>query len=661
MRPLLGGDLFGSPHRDDLTSACAALGAEVDHMVRGLDDVEVVLDDEDRVAGVDEATQHAEQALDVGEVKAGRRLVEDVQRPAGRAARELARELDALRFSAGQRGRRLAEPQVAEPDVLQHSEPARVGGDRREELQRLADRQVEHLGDRSTLVMDLQRIAVVALAPALIADDEHVRKEMHLDAEETVAATGLAATAFDVEGKAPGPVAAYASIRRLGEELAYDREESRVRGRVGARRATDRRLVDIDHLVEKLPTLERVVLARARLRLVELARDRWEKRIDDQRALAGPGDAGHAGHGAERDLHAGVAKVVGARTEQPEGPTISPPSIARQPDLPLPGEVLTGQRGGIRHHRGGRPFRDDLPPAFARTGSHVDDVIRREDRVAIVLDDQHGVAEVAKPLEDSEQPSVVARMEADRRLVEDVEDADQARTDLRGEAQPLPFASRKRRRRPIERQIVQTDLEEKPETRADFVEKSARDFTLLRGQRELGEKRTRIADGEPRRLDDRPAADGHVLRLGPQPRALTNRTRPGGQVRREILFAVFRLRLPPALLEERDHALERPREREAPPVALVLERDVAIVGSEDYCPSRVGADLSERGIEVETERSAERGEQRQVKRGRLAAPRRDCPLPKRKTLVGNDQVRIEVAMRPEASATRTRSVRAVEG
>src|SRR5206468_6172286 len=47
--------------------------------------------------------------------------------------------------------------------------------------------------------------------------------------------------------------------------------------------------------------------------------------------------------------------------------------------------------------------------------------------------------------------------------------------------------------------------------------------------------------------------------------------------------------------------------------------------------------------------------------GRLAAPRRDCPLPKRKALVGNDQVRIEVAVRAEASAGRTRAVRAVEG
>jgi hypothetical protein len=38
----------------------------------------VVLDDDDRLAGVDEPVEQAEQLLDVGEVQAAGRLVEDV-------------------------------------------------------------------------------------------------------------------------------------------------------------------------------------------------------------------------------------------------------------------------------------------------------------------------------------------------------------------------------------------------------------------------------------------------------------------------------------------------------------------------------------------------------------------------------------------------------
>ena len=87
----VAGDLLGRALGDDPAAAVAALGPEVDDPVGGLDDVEVVLDDEDRVAAVDQAMEDLEQLLDVGEVEPGRRLVEDVQGPAGRPPRQLGR------------------------------------------------------------------------------------------------------------------------------------------------------------------------------------------------------------------------------------------------------------------------------------------------------------------------------------------------------------------------------------------------------------------------------------------------------------------------------------------------------------------------------------------------------------------------------------------
>ena len=78
----------------------------------------------------------------------------------------------------------------------------------------------------------------------------------------------------------------------------------------------------------------------------------------------------------------------------------------------------------------------------------------------VVLDDEHGVAEVAQPLERADQPVVVALVEADRRLVEDVEDADELRADLRREPQPLRLAARERRRRAVEREVADADVVE---------------------------------------------------------------------------------------------------------------------------------------------------------------------------------------------------------
>ena len=85
------GDVLGRALDDDPAAAVAALGPEVDDPVGRLDHVEVVLDHEHGVAGVDEPLQHAEQPAHVLEVQAGGRLVEDVDRAAGGALAELGR------------------------------------------------------------------------------------------------------------------------------------------------------------------------------------------------------------------------------------------------------------------------------------------------------------------------------------------------------------------------------------------------------------------------------------------------------------------------------------------------------------------------------------------------------------------------------------------
>ena len=61
--------------------------------------------------------------------------------------RELLRQLDALRLAAAQGRRRLADLDVAEADLLQHQHLVADAGDRLEELGRVLDRHVEHVGD----------------------------------------------------------------------------------------------------------------------------------------------------------------------------------------------------------------------------------------------------------------------------------------------------------------------------------------------------------------------------------------------------------------------------------------------------------------------------------------------------------------------------------
>ena len=78
------------------------------------------------------------------------------------------------------------------------------GRHRLEEVARLLDRHVEHVGDGLLAVLHLERLAVVALALAHVAGDVDVGQEVHLDLDDAVAGAGLAAPALHVEREAPG-------------------------------------------------------------------------------------------------------------------------------------------------------------------------------------------------------------------------------------------------------------------------------------------------------------------------------------------------------------------------------------------------------------------------------------------------------------------------
>src|SRR5690606_24301185 len=84
----VGGDFLWRAGGDDLAAAGAALWTEVDDVVRVQHHVEVVLDDDDRVAAIGEALEDGQQVAYVFEGQTRRRLIEDVERAAGGPARK---------------------------------------------------------------------------------------------------------------------------------------------------------------------------------------------------------------------------------------------------------------------------------------------------------------------------------------------------------------------------------------------------------------------------------------------------------------------------------------------------------------------------------------------------------------------------------------------
>ena len=237
----------------------APFGTDVDQVVGHLDDVEVVLDDNHRIAAVHELVQHVEQQADILEMESRRRFVEDIERTARIAFRKLRGELDALALAARRSCRAGPQRQVAEAHLLDGPQLLVDRGDIFEELDGHVDRHVQHVVDILALVLHFERLAVVAVAAARLAAHIDVRQEVHLDGLHAGAAALLAAAALDVEREAARLEAPDLGVGSHLEEFADIGKDVRIGRGIRPRRTPDGRLIHDDEFVDMFDALDRIV------------------------------------------------------------------------------------------------------------------------------------------------------------------------------------------------------------------------------------------------------------------------------------------------------------------------------------------------------------------------------------------------------------------
>ncbi len=432
------GHLLRGALRHHRAATGTPFGPHVDDPVRGLDDVEVVLDDDHRVPLVDQSVDHPEELADVLEVQAGRRFVEHVDGSPGRPLLELARQLDALRLAAGEGGGRLAQPHVAEPHV---DKGAQVPVDRLdgfEEVGGLLDGHVEDLGDGPALVVHLQRLPVVPGAPADLAGHVDVGQEVHLDLDRAVTGARLAAAALHVEREAARLVAPDLRLGGGGEQLPDVVEDAGVGGRVGPRRPPDRGLVDLDQLVDLVEPVDAGVPPRNHPGAVEAVGQHPREDVVHQGGLARSGHPGdrHQRPEGERDVDPPQVVLPGADHGQLP-PPVDPAPLGRHRDGVPTGQVVTREGGGVLQQLLVPAGVHHPAAALPGPGPDVHDPVGVADGVLVVLHHDQRVAEVPQPGQRVDQAVVVPLVQADGGLVQDVEHPDQPRTDLGGQPDAL--------------------------------------------------------------------------------------------------------------------------------------------------------------------------------------------------------------------------------
>ena len=306
---------------------------------------------------------------------------------------------------------------------------------------------------------------------------------MHLDLDDAVALTGFAAPTLDVEAEAAGGIAARLGLWQFGEPVADGGEGAGIGRRVGTRRAPNRALVDIDHLVEIFQPLNPVVRRGMFARLGQLARGRLEQGLDGEGGFAAARYAGDAGQGAQRNLGGHVLQIVAARANHFQPAVVAGLATARRDgDVFHPAKIFSGQAFLVGDDLSRRALCDDMAAMHAGARTHVDHMVGGADGVLVMLDHQHGVAHVAQALEGFQQLAIVALVQADAGLVQHIEYAGQARTDLGGQPDTLAFAARQRAGVARHGEVIQADIVEEFQPGADLLEDAHRDFALLRRQ-----------------------------------------------------------------------------------------------------------------------------------------------------------------------------------
>src|SRR6185295_1423802 len=339
-------------------------------------------------------------------------------------------------------------------------------------------------------------------------------------------------------------------------------------------------------------------------------------------------------------------------------------ALRRNRYLPVTGQVLAGQRMRRATDLFGRSLRDDLSAVLTSPRTHVDDVICRQDRVGVVFDDDHAVAQIAQVLQGRQQPVVVALVQSDRRLVEHVHDAGQSRAYLRGEPDALRLAAGQRLGRAIERQVIEPDVVQELQPADDFLDNLVGDrlplsFELQRLEKLAGFLQRTVAD-----LVDRTLvagwADLDVPRLAPQPRAFALGTGLRIQIFGELLADHDRIGFAITALEVRNDALEcvLARHRLAA-IGQILERDFFLVAAvQDHLLDAL-RQLVERLVQIESIMLAKALQHLEVELV-AAVPTLDRTRGERKLRKRDDPFGIEEADRAEAIAARAGAHRIVE-
>ena len=143
--------------------------------------------------------------------------------------------------------------------------------------------------------------------------------------------------------------------------------------------------------------------------------------------------------------------------------------------------------------------------------------------VFVVLDNEHGVAQVAQSVQRVDQAMIIALVQPDGRLVQHIQRAHESRANLAGQTNALGLTTGQGASRAREGQIVETDIEQKPKACVYFFGDALGNHLFALTQLEACQKLRRLGNRQFTHLRDGFVVDFYRQRFGFESRTLAGR------------------------------------------------------------------------------------------------------------------------------------------
>ena len=294
---------------------------------------------------------------------------------------------------------------------------------------------------------------------AHLAGHVYVGEEVHLDGLVAVAFACLASSALHIEGETAWLITANLRLGKCHEEAADIGKHTRIGGGVAARSAADGTLVYVHHLVYVVDALNAIVRHRLFQATIEMLREDGLQSLVDECRLARSAHACYDDEFSQGELYVDALQIVSPGSLDDDALAVALASLFGYGDLHLAVEILGGDGVGLQHV-GRRALEDYLASLAARLRTDVYNPVGGTHHVFVVFYHDDRVAQVAQFLETVDEPVVVALVQTDARLVEDIEHVDELAANLGGETDALALSTGERGRLAVEREIVETHVEE---------------------------------------------------------------------------------------------------------------------------------------------------------------------------------------------------------